>query len=334
MKRRTFIQNASLGSLGVAVGATSIACKNNTEVNEEVAAATTSGTGGFPMVIATWRVPNATAKAWEVLEAGGSALDAIEEGCKVEEADVSNSSVGKGGRPDRDGNVTLDACIMNKDGDYGAVVYLQNITHPISVARKVMEETPHVLMAGKGAEQFAISQGFEPEDLLTEDSRKAWEEWKVKSDYKPIINIENHDTIGMLAIDKNGDLSGGCTTSGLAFKMAGRVGDSPIIGSGLFVDNQIGAATATGMGEEVLKTVGSFLIVELMRQGRTPQAACEEAIGRIVTTNPNYKDFQVAYIAVNKKGEVGAYSIHQYFSYNIHRGDENKNVQADFYNKA
>lgn len=333
MKRRKFIQNASLTGFGMAVGASALACKDETSTDTQTEESGGDVSGGYPMVIATWNVPAAVEGARKVLENGGSALDAIEQGCMVEEANADGQSVGIGGLPDRDGNVTLDACIMNKEGNYGAVVYLQNIKHPISVARKVMEETPHVLMAGKGAEQFAISQGFEPEDLLTEKSKKAWEEWKVKAEYKPIINIENHDTIGMLAIDKNGDISGGCTTSGLAYKMAGRVGDSPIIGSGLFVDNEIGAATATGMGEEVLKTVGSFLIVELMRQGRTPQEACEEAIGRIVDKK-DFKDFQVAYIAVNKKGQVGAYSIHEHFSYNLYRDGENVNVKSDFFNKG
>jgi N4-(beta-N-acetylglucosaminyl)-L-asparaginase len=222
---------------------------------------------------------------------------------------------------------------MDSKGNYGAVVYLQNIMHPISVARKVMEDTPHVILAGKGAEQFAYSEGFEKTDLLTEASKKAWEEWKKTSKYKPIINIENHDTIGMLAIDKNGDISGGCTTSGLAYKMAGRVGDSPIIGSGLFIDNEIGGATATGLGEEVLKTVGSFLIVELMRQGKTPQQACEEAIERIIKKSPDFKDFQVGYIAVNKKGETGYYSIHDGFWVTKYQNDKNENIPSDFYDK-
>ncbi|MEM7186100.1 MAG: N(4)-(beta-N-acetylglucosaminyl)-L-asparaginase [Bacteroidota bacterium] len=334
MKRRKFIQNASLTSLGLVAGSTAMACDSATKDSKNTSLATAStSTGSIPMVIATWNVENATAKAWEVLEAGGSALDAIEQGCMVEEANAKGQSVGLGGLPDRDGNVTLDACIMNKEGNYGAVVYLQNIVHPISVARKVMEDTPHVIMAGKGAEQFAYSAGFKKEDLLTEASKKAWEEWKKTSQYKPIINIENHDTIGMLAIDKNGDISGGCTTSGLAYKMAGRVGDSPIIGSGLFIDNEIGGATATGLGEEVLKTVGSFLIVELMRQGRTPQEACEEAIGRIVSKNPNYKDFQVGYIAVNKKGETGAYGIHQGFTTTTYAQGNNTSEPADYHNK-
>jgi N4-(beta-N-acetylglucosaminyl)-L-asparaginase len=331
MKRRKFIQNASLSSLGIVATTSVLACNDSTGKNETALNTDTLEAVNLPIVIATWNVENATAKAWEVLDAGGSALDAIEAGCNVEEANAKGQSVGLGGLPDRDGNVTLDACIMNKDGNYGAVVYLQNIVHPISVARKVMEDTPHVILAGKGAEQFAYSAGFKKEDLLTEASKKAWEEWKKTSQYKPIINIENHDTIGMLAIDKNGDISGGCTTSGLAYKMAGRVGDSPIIGSGLFIDNEVGGATATGLGEEVLKTVGSFLIVELMRQGRSPQEACEEAIGRIVNKNTNYKDFQVGYIAVNKKGETGAFGIHQGFTTTTFVKGENMSKPTGYY---
>jgi N4-(beta-N-acetylglucosaminyl)-L-asparaginase len=336
MKRRKFIQNAALTSLGLTVGSAFTACTDGDKSKEKVAAtkSTSDIKPSTPMVIATWNVPNATAKAWEVLEAGNSALDAVEKGVMVEEADEKNQSVGKGGLPDRDGNVTLDACIMNKDGDYGAVVCIENIKHPISVARKVMEDTPHVLLAGNGAKQFAIESGFTPENLLTESSKKAWEAWKVKSEYKPIINIENHDTIGMLAIDKNGDISGACTTSGLSYKMQGRVGDSAIIGSGLFVDNEVGGATATGMGEEVLKTVGSFLIVELMRQGKSPQEACEEAVKRVVKKSPNYKDFQVGYIAVNKKGETGAYCIHEWFNYTTNQDGENVNHKSDFYAKG
>jgi N4-(beta-N-acetylglucosaminyl)-L-asparaginase len=338
MKRRKFIQNASLSTLGIAVGSSIFASEIQTSNSEAVPAGKQEKNSknealGFPMVIATWNVNDSTAEAWRVLNDGGTSLDAIEKGCMVEEANAEGQSVGIGGLPDRDGNVTLDACIMNKDGDYGAVVYLQNIMHPISVARKVMENTPHVILAGKGAEQFAISEGFKPVDLLTEASKKAWEKWKKTAQYKPIINIENHDTIGMLAIDKNGDISGGCTTSGLAYKLAGRVGDSPIIGSGLFIDNEIGGATATGLGEEVLKTVGSFLIVELMRQGKTPQQACEEAIGRIIKKTPNYQDFQVGYIAVNKKGETGWFSIHDGFWVTKYQNDKNENFASDFYDK-
>lgn len=328
MNRRKFIKKSALSTLGIGVGVTALG-KSLPEVNLNIA----KNTANYPLVIATWNVPNATAMAWEVLQKGGSALDAVERGCNVEEEDPNNSSVGYGGLPDREGIVTLDACIMDDKGNYGSVVFMQNIVNAISVARKVMEETPHVLMAGKGAEEFAVSQGFKRVNLLTEKSKKAWQDWKEKSEYKPIINIENHDTIGMLVMDKEGMISGGCTTSGLAYKMHGRVGDSPIIGSGLFIDNEIGAATATGMGEEVLKTVGSFLIVELMRQGKTPQQACEEAVHRIMEKQPDRRDFQVAYIAVNKKGEVGSYSIHEGFSYMMYHKGENRNHTPNWYFK-
>lgn len=286
------------------------------------------------MVLTTWNFNAETQKAWETLQAGRSALDAVEEGCKVAEADLNNMTVGKGGLPDRDGNVTLDASIMDSNGNCGSVVYLQNITHAVSVARKVMEETPHVILAGKGAEQFAYEMGFQKGDLLTEKAKQAWEEWKIKSEYKPIINIENHDTIGMLAMDSNGDIAGACTTSGVAYKMNGRVGDSAIIGSGLYVDNEIGAAVATGLGEEVMKTVGCFLIVELMRQGKTPQQACEEAIRRIVSKpGSKYKDFQVGYIALNKKGETGSYGIHKGFWMTKNTNGKNENRESDYFNK-
>ena len=332
MKRRNFIKNASLAGMAFAVTKTLHACKEGKfdvkkEKNVPVKATT-------PLVIATWHVEQSVKRAWKELQQGNSSLDAVEQGCRIAEADKKNQTVGNGGRPDRDGNVTLDACIIDKDGNYGAVVYLQHITHAISVARKVMEDTPHVILAGKGAEKFAVEKGFKPENLLTEASKKQWEAWKLKSNYNPKINIENHDTIGILAMDANGDISGACTTSGLAYKMAGRVGDSPIIGSGLFVDNQVGAAVATGLGEEVLKTVGSFLIVELMRQGKSPQEACEEAIGRIVSKpNSNYNNFQVGYIAMNKKGETGFYAIHKGFSMTKYQHDKSENIASNYYAK-
>lgn len=330
MKRRNFLRNASLTGVGLAVGSTIISYAETPSDIPFKNALNSKVT--LPLVIATWHVKNATAKAMEILLAGGNALDAVEQGCMVEEADINNQSVGKGGLPDREGNVTLDACIMNKDGNCGSVVYLQNITHAVSIARKVMEETPHVMLAGKGAEQYALELGYKIENLLTESSKKAWSVWIKESKYKPIINIENHDTIGMLAIDKNGDISGACTTSGLAYKMAGRVGDSPIIGSGLFIDNEIGGCVATGLGEEVVKTVGSFLVVELMRQGKSPQEACEEAISRIVTKpNSDYKNFQVGYIAVNKQGKTGSYSIHQWFSMTKFQDGVNERIQSDYF---
>ncbi|WP_299017092.1 N(4)-(beta-N-acetylglucosaminyl)-L-asparaginase [uncultured Polaribacter sp.] len=332
MKRRNFLKKASVSGLGlVAVSSTLVSCDDKKVVRP---VKTAELEVVKPLVIATWKTDLAVETAAAVLEKGGTALDAVEQGCRIEEANEKGQSVGKGGLPDRDGNVTLDACIMDDKGNYGAVLGVKNIKHVISVAKKVMEETPHVMLVGDGAESFAVSKGFKRENLLTEAAKKAWEKWKIKSEYKPIINIENHDTIGMLAIDKKGNISGACTTSGLAYKLPGRVGDSPIIGGGLFVDNEVGGASATGLGEEVLKTVGSFLIVELMRQGKSPQKACEEAIGRIVNKpGKDFKNFQVGYIAVNKKGETGAYSIHEWFSYNVYKNKENKNIKSDFYNK-
>ncbi|MGB3143039.1 MAG: N(4)-(beta-N-acetylglucosaminyl)-L-asparaginase [Maribacter sp.] len=312
MKRRKFIQNSTAVAAGIVSAPILASCNENksskTVVNNPVEST-------IPIAICTWDFGNATAKAWEVLEKGGNALDAVHQGVMVEENDLNNNTVGNGGRPDRDGNVTLDACIMDKDGNCGAVLAMQNIANPISVARKVMEETPHIYLAGKGAEQFAYEMGFEKTDLLTEKSKEDWLEWKKTSQYKPIINIENHDTIGMLAIDANGDIAGACTTSGMAYKMAGRVGDSPMIGAGLFIDNEIGGATATGVGEEVVRTVGSFLIVELMRQGKSPQEACEEGVRRIIEKNKDKQDFQIGFIAVNKQGETGGYCIHPGFTY-------------------
>ncbi len=324
MNRRNFIEKSSLGTAVVLTSPI-------TSKAQDIFKAKKKESPNIPIVIATWDVPNASSAAWDILRNSGDSLEAVEKGVKVEEADVNNQSVGKGGRPDRDGNVTLDACIMDKDGNCGAVVFLQNILHPISVARKVMEETPHVMLAGKGAEQFAYEKGFEKTNLLTEKSKQEWLEWKKKSEYKPIINIENHDTIGMLALDENGDIAGACTTSGMAYKMGGRVGDSPIIGAGLFVDNEVGGATATGVGEEVVRTVGSFLIVELMRQGKSPQEACEEGVRRIIAKNKNKLDFQIGFIAINKKGETGAFCIQPGFSFRTFSREGHINTPSKSY---
>lgn len=332
MNRRKFIQNSALAGAGITLGMAAWSCNDTPQATAAATKDQKPKTNNHPLVIATWDVKPAASVAWELLKNGATALDAVEKGCNVEEADSSGQSVGLGGLPDREGRVTLDACIMDHQGNYGAVVYMQNYVHAISVARKVMEGTPHVLLAGQGAEEFASATGFKSTNLLTEKSKQAWEEWKITSQYKPIINIENHDTIGMLCIDQQGNLSGGCTTSGLAYKMSGRVGDSPIIGAGLFVDNEVGAATATGLGEEVLKTVGSFLIVELMRQGKSPQEACEEAVKRIVQKNGDrIQDFQVGYIAVNKSGEIGSYGIHPGFVYTVYQASGNEVVTPKTY---
>jgi isoaspartyl peptidase/L-asparaginase-like protein (Ntn-hydrolase superfamily) len=272
------------------------------------------------VVVSTWRhgLP-ANEEAWQVLGAGGRGLDAVEKGARVVEADPAITSVGYGGRPDREGHVTLDACIMDENGDAGAVAFLQDIMHPVSVARRVMEETPHVMLVGDGARRFALAQGFPAEDLLTEASRLDWQEWLKTAKYDPWSppTPTNHDTISMLALDRAGNLSGCCTTSGLKYKMHGRVGDSPIIGAALFVDNEVGAACATGVGEEVMKTLGSFLIVELMRQGASPQEACEEGIRRIVKRHRDLENVQVGYLALDRLGRIGAYDVQPWFQYAV-----------------
>ncbi|WP_345951508.1 N(4)-(beta-N-acetylglucosaminyl)-L-asparaginase [Mucilaginibacter sp. PAMB04274] len=284
---------------------------------------------GYPIVISTWGFGvDANKEAWKTLSKGGRALDAVEAGVKIPEADLTNHTVGRSGYPDRDGHVTLDACIMDENGNCGAVAAMEYIAHPITIARLVMEKTPHVFLVGEGATQFAVEQGFKKEKLLLPESEKAWKQWLKKAEYKPIINIENskglpgnqynHDTIGMLAIDAKGNISGACTTSGMAFKMHGRVGDSPIIGAGLYVDNEVGGATSTGVGEEVIRNVGSFLVVELMRQGYSPEAACKEAVQRIIKKKPETaKQIQVGFLAINKKGEYGAYAIQKGFSFAV-----------------
>ena len=297
--------------------------------------ARTPSTNSFPLVISTW-APNVKANkvAWEVLAKGGRALDAIEKGVMVTEADPDDTSVGYGGLPDRDGNVTLDACIMNELGGCGSVMCIENIMHPVSVARLVMEKTQHVVLVGRGAFEFALKNGFKKENLLTLNSEKIWKEWLKTSKYNPMDtmkhmkdkrapgSIDNHDTIGMLAMDVNGNLSGACSTSGMAFKMKGRVGDSPIIGAGLFVDNEVGAATATGVGEEVIRICGSHTVVESMRYGKSPLEACQIAVERMHKLRKNHlNDMQIGFIAVNKSGEIGAFALNEGFTYAYRIGD-------------
>lgn len=288
-----------------------------------------------PIVISTWDFgKTANVAAWEVLQKRGRALDAVEAGVRIPEADPTIQTIGLGGLPDRDGHVTLDACIMDDQYNCGSVMCIEHIVHAISVARLVMEKTPHIVLAGEGALQFALENGFKKENLLTPESEKAWKEWLKTSKYEPVMNIENklyrheggkmpggpdnHDTIGMLAMDAEGNLSGACTTSGMAYKMHGRVGDSPIIGAGLYVDNEIGAATSTGVGEEVIRIVGTHLVVELMRQGLSPENACKAAVERIISRSPGRsKNIQVGFLALNKKGEYGAYALQKGFSYSV-----------------
>lgn len=348
--RRKFLQSSLLGSLGLLL---------NRKANAGVVAG--SPVTGKPIVLSTWDAGVAANQgAWEVLGRNGNALDAVEAGVKITESSI-NCCVGLGANPDRDGHVTLDASIMDHQWNCGSVAAIERIKHPISVARRVMEKTPHVMLVGVGAQQFAVAEGFPLEpDVLSDDAKKAYEQWLKKSEYKPVINIENtkgsgdvpvkpgidyaaaparlpdgewnHDTIGMIAMDAAGNLSGSCTTSGMAFKMRGRVGDSPIIGAGLFVDNEVGAATATGQGEDVIRMSGSHSVVEYMRQGLSPEAACKAAVEKIARIKKEKaKDIQVAFIAINRKGETGGYALQPGFSYAIKSGSEERLIKAKSY---
>jgi len=311
--RRQFLQSSAiLGMLGSAA--------------PSLLASPSSSNGA--RVVSTWDFGvGANQAAWQVLAAGGSALDAVEAGARWAESELCNPTVGRCGNPDRDGVLSLDASIMNGDGRCGSVAALVDILHPITVARAVMEKTPHVMLVGEGAQQFAVQQGFERQNLLTPQAEQAWREWLKTEHYAPQINAErrgipgnkdNHDTLGMIAIDASGQMAGACTTSGMAFKMHGRVGDSPIIGAGLYVDNEVGAATASGMGEEMIRNAASFLVVELMRQGRSPADACREAIQRVVRKRPEAsRTLQVCFLAMNRSGEVGAYALHRGFVYAV-----------------
>lgn len=318
IKRRKFIKRTLIGTFSSAIpwGAgfnSRAACQ-----------------GRLPIAVATWgHNDKATREAMDTVLAGGSALDAVEAGAKVPEADPGDMTVGYGGFPDRDGIVTLDACIMDEYGKAGSVTFLQHIKHPISVARKVLEETEHVMLSGEGALQFALSSGFQKENLLTERAKKEWERWIKDNQYKPV----NHDTIGILAIDENGRMCGACSTSGMAFKMHGRVGDSPIIGAGMYVDNEVGGACATGRGELVMETLGSFLIVELMRQGMSPDSACREAVNRILKRYPELKrgGSQVGYVALSINGEVGGYAIEKGYSIAVSEKERDYLFTPDYY---
>ena len=283
------------------------------------------------VMVSTWDFGAAANAAGIAVRAGGgSALDMVEAGGRVAEADESNSSVGLGGLPDRDGRVTLDACIMAWNGDIGSVCALEDVVHAVSVARRVMERTPHTMLVGEGARSFAIEQGFEPQNLLTPAAEAAWREWLKTANYAPRINSENtdwrsmpggpgnHDTIGLLAIGADQRMAGACTTSGMAFKMRGRVGDSPIIGAGLYVDDEVGGATATGVGEDVVRVAGAHAVVEAMRHGMDPVAACRSVIERLARLRgARVAASQVALLALDKTGRAGAFALQPGFTYAV-----------------
>jgi len=336
LNRRKFITGSALGSVGIVLG-------------EKVMAAPARPAAEAPLVVSTWDVGiEANRAAWSVLKTGGRALDAVEQGVRVTE-DSLNCCVGLGGNPDRDGYVTLDACIMDEQGNCGSVAFLERIKHPVSVARRVMEKTPHVMLVGSGAQQFALEEGFSLEPAtLSENAQQAYKNWLEKSQYTPPEkNIENknqhgpfaptrlangewnHDTIGMIALDKKGNLSGSCTTSGAGFKMRGRVGDSPLIGSGLFVDNEAGACTATGQGEEIIRIAGAHLVVEFIRDGLSPEEACKKAIGRLVSLRKDkLGDIQVCFLAIDRSGSFGGFSLRPGFTYSVRSAKEEKIYKA------
>jgi N4-(beta-N-acetylglucosaminyl)-L-asparaginase len=309
MKRRTLFKFGAIGGL---LGLTQPA--RATELISEYSKEKIKG----PIVLSTWlHGIEANKGAWEILSKGGNALDAVEKAARVTESDRTNRSVGISGRPDRDGHVTLDACIMNHKSKCGAVGFVEGYEHPISIARSVMENTQHVMLVGEGAEDYANWMGFKKIKSPIKEVKKDYKEWKKENKAlfeKPEINNENHDTIGIIALDEEGNLSGSCTTSGWAYKLHGRLGDSPIIGAGLFVDNEVGAAVATGLGEAIIRIAGSHTVVELMRNGMSPQDACKAAVERIISKHDDLTGLQCGFLALNKNGDYGGYSVYNGFN--------------------
>ena len=324
MSRRRFLKNLGLASAGLAIKPITTTAQTT---------AKTLPIKDSPLVISTWiHGMEANAGAWSVLENGGAALDAVQKGVAVTESDMNNRSVGLAGRPDRDGHVTLDACIMDHDSRCGSVAFLEDIQHPIDVARAIMDQTPHVMLVGEGAQKWALENGFSKVDFEVPipEVQKDYENWLITSEYKTGVNVENHDTIGMLALDASGRMAGACTTSGMAYKIRGRVGDSPIIGAGLFIDGEVGGATATGVGEAMIRTAGASAVVESMRRGASPEEACYEIVQRILKKHPGVEGMQVGFLAMNMQGEYGGYSVYNGFNYALRTQDRNEMVDAKY----
>ena len=324
MSRRKFLKN--LGALGAGTVLSPLAAQPHSS-------SSLLPKKNSPVVISTWiHGMEANAGAWDILGAGGDALDAVQKGVAVTESDITNRSVGLGGRPDRDGHVTLDACIMDHDSRCGSVAFLEDIRHPIDVARAVMDKTPHVMLVGEGAQKWALENGFSKVDypVPLPQVQKDYEEWLTKSEYKTGVNVENHDTIGMLALDASGRMAGACTTSGMAYKIRGRVGDSPIIGAGLFIDGDVGGATATGVGEAMIRTAGASAVVEAMRRGASPEEACFDIVQRILKKHPGVEGMQVGFLAMNVRGEYGGYSVYNGFNYALRAQERNEMVDAKY----
>ena len=324
MSRRRFLKNLGLASAGLAIKPITTTAQTT---------AKTLPLKDSPLVISTWiHGMEANAGAWSVLENGGAALDAVQKGVAVTESDMNNRSVGLAGRPDRDGHVTLDACIMDHDSRCGSVAFLEDIQHPIDVARAIMDKTPHVMLVGEGAQKWALENGFSKVDFEVPipEVQKDYENWLITSEYKTGVNVENHDTIGMLALDASGRMAGACTTSGMAYKIRGRVGDSPIIGAGLFIDGDVGGATATGVGEAMIRTAGASAVVESMRRGASPEEACYDIVQRILKKHPGVEGMQVGFLAMNMQGEYGGYSVYNGFNYALRTQDRNEMVDAKY----
>lgn len=327
MERRSFVKLSAVG-LAASIVKPGFASENPIENP------LSSEYKGEAKMISTWsHGQEANRAGWKRLESGGTSLEAVEEGARQTESDIKNRSVGIGGMPDREGHVTLDACIMDWESNCGSVGYLEGIAHPISVAKHIMQNTPHVMLVGSGAKKYALKHGFETIKTPLPEVKKEWEKWKKEQaeiSKKPAINHENHDTIGLLAIDASGRISGACTTSGWAYKLPGRLGDSPIIGAGLFVDQEVGGAVATGLGESIIKIAGSHTVVELMRQGKTPEQACKETVERLIRKHKDMSGLQCAFIAINTRGEVGGYSVFNGFNYALKTKDRDELIDTPF----
>lgn len=308
LDRRAFLTRATAGTLAASLAG----CATRSEPSARAAVTP-------PLIVSTWPFGKAANdRALVTLRSGGSLLDAVVDGISVTEGDLSNTSVGAGGTPNADGVVSLDACIM--DGPThrcGSVAAVEGILPVIRLARMVMEKTRHVMLVGDGARRFALQNGFQDTNLLTDSERARWEQWKARQSPAGSAPPEGHDTIALLVLGSEGAIVGGCSTSGLGYKLPGRVGDSPIIGSGLYVDNDIGAAGATGIGENIMRFCGSFQVVECMRRGAHPQEACAEVIRRIQRKHPVGADLAVNFVALDKRGRYGAAGTGNGFDYSV-----------------
>lgn len=327
MERRSFVK---LGAVGLVASIVKPALAGEDTIPDPFF----SDYNGGAKMISTWsHGQEANRAGWKLIEEGKTSLDAVEAGARQTEGDVTNRSVGIGGMPDREGHVTLDACIMDWNSNCGSVGCLEGIAHPISVAKHIMQNTPHIMLVGAGAKKYALKHQFETIKTPLPEVKKEWEKWKKEQAAiakKPEINHENHDTIGLLAIDELGRISGACTTSGWAYKLPGRLGDSPIIGSGLFIDQEVGGAVATGLGESIIRIAGSHTVVELMRQGKTPEQACKETVERLIRKHKDMTGLQCAFIAMNTKGEVGGYSVYNGFNYALKTKDQDVLIDTPF----